>query len=96
MSSFPFDIDIMVEIFRQHDVARAGIFGSFARGEATDQSDIDFLVEFSKKKSLLQLVAFERELSHALGRKVDVQTKAAISPYLRDRILQDLRIVYES
>jgi len=73
-----------------------GVFGSMARGEATEQSDIDLLVKFSKRKSLLALVRLERELSAALGRKVDLLTEAAISPYLRDRIKREIRVIYEA
>jgi len=73
-----------------------GIFGSMARGEATDKSDIDLLVKFSKRKSLLALVKLERELSTILGRKVDLLTEAAISPYLRERIMHDLQVIYEA
>ena len=44
---------------------------------------------------MLAVVRLERELSEALGRKVDLLTEAAISPYLRERILKDMRVVYE-
>jgi len=71
-----------------------GVFGSLARGEARNESDIDLLVRFSKPKSLLAIVRLERELSEALGRKVDLLTEGAISPYLRDRILREMRVVY--
>ena len=96
MSAFPFDTDKLIEVCRQNDVAMVGVFGSTARGEAGEQSDIDLLVEFSKPKSLLKLVALERQLSTALGKKVEVLTEAAISPYLRDRIKCDLRVIYEA
>jgi len=96
MTTLPFDANKLIEICRQNDVAMLGVFGSAARGEATDQSDIDLLVEFSKRKSLLNLVALERQLSAALGKKVDLLTEAAISPYLRDRIKRDLRVIYEA
>jgi hypothetical protein len=46
-----------------------GVFGSTVRGEARKDSDIDLLVRFSKRKSLLAVVRLERELSEALGRK---------------------------
>lgn len=71
-----------------------GIFGSMARGETKHGSDIDLLVRFSKRKSLLAVVRLERELSEALGRKVDLLTEGALSPYLRDRILNEMRVVY--
>jgi len=95
MAALPFDISKLIEICRQNDVAKIGIFGSMARGEATDQSDIDLVVYFSKRRSLLALVALERQLPTALGRKVDLLTEAAISPYLRDRIKRELRLIYE-
>ncbi len=96
MRAFPFDTDKLIRICQQNDVAMVGVFGSMARGEATKQSDIDLLVKFSKRKSLLALVRLERELSAALGRKVDLLTEAAISPYLRDRIKQEVRVIYEA
>jgi hypothetical protein len=79
-TTLPFDTDELIEIRRQNDVSKLGVFGSVARGQATDQSDVDLLVYFSKPKSLLALVALERQISTALGRKVDLLTEAAISP----------------
>jgi len=73
-----------------------GHFGSMARGEATAQSDIDLLVKFAKRKSLLALVRLERDLSSALGRKVDLLTETTINPYLRERILGELQVIYEA
>jgi hypothetical protein len=71
-----------------------GVFGSTVRGEAGKDSDIDLLVRFSKRKSLLAVVRLERELSEALGRKVDLLTEGALSPYLRERILKEMRVIY--
>ncbi len=96
MNALPFDAAKLIEICRQNDVSKVGIFGSVARGEATAESDIDLLVEFSRRKSLLNLVALERQLSTALGRRVDLLTEAAISPYLRERIKRDLQVIYEA
>ena len=94
--TLPFDTRKLIEICRQNDVAMIGVFGSAARGEATIQSDIDLLVRFSKGKSLLALVALERQISTALGRKVDLLTEAAISPYIRDRVKRELEVIYEA
>lgn len=96
MVSLPFDTDNLFKMCRENDVATPGLFGSTARGEATEQSDIDFLVRFKKRKSLLAVVRFERELSEVLGRKVDLLTESAISPYIRDYVLRDLTIIYDS
>jgi len=96
MFSQLFDMNAIAEICQQNDVTRLGLFGSFIREEATETSDVDLMVEFSKPKSLFALIRLERMLSTALGRKVDLLTKASISPYLRDRILDEIRIIYES
>jgi uncharacterized protein len=94
MTNYPFETQQLIEICRNNDVDMLGIFGSMARGESTDRSDIDLLVKFGKRKSLFAVVALERELSNALGRKVDLLTEAALSPYLRERILADLQVLY--
>ncbi len=96
MKEYLFDIEKLREMCRQNDVAMMGVFGSQSRGEATEESDIDLIVSFTKKKSLLGLVALERQLSEAMGKKVDLLTEAALSPYLRDRILKDMQVIYEA
>lgn len=96
MSISPFDADKLIDICRQNDVVKVGVFGSMARGDASEQSDIDLIVEFSQRKSLLALVALERKISAALGRKVDLLTEAALSPYLRERIMHDLQVIDEA
>ena len=88
--------DKLIKICRQNDIKKLGVFGSVARGEETDQSDIDLLVYFSKRKSLLSVVALERKISESLGRKVDLMTEASISPYLLDKIKKDVKVIYEA
>src|SRR2546423_13855296 len=95
MSAVLFDANALIELCRQNDVAKLERFGSSARGEAREDSDIDLLVEFSKRKSLLALVSLERKMSAVLGRKVDLLIEAAISPYLRQKINRDRRVIYE-
>ena len=93
-TTYPFVVSRMIDICRQNDVSMIGVFGSMARGEAKKESDIDLIVHFSKQKSLLAMVGLERELSEALGRKVDLLTEAAISPYMRESVLKELKVVY--
>ncbi len=85
----------LIEILEKYDAARIGIFGSHARGEAGPDSDLDLLVDFRDTKSLLMLVRIQRELSEALGIKVDLLTPNAISPHLIDRIKAELRVIYQ-
>jgi len=92
----PFDTTALIDICRRNDVEMVGVFGSMARGEQTDRSDIDLLVRFAKPKSLIGVIALEQQLTAALGRAVDLLTDAALSPYLRERILHDVRVLYEA
>ncbi len=85
----------VADICRKNDIAFLGVFGSYARGEARPGSDIDLLARFAKPKNLLELVRIERELGKRLGRRVDLVTEDAISPYLRERIEAEVRPVYE-
>jgi predicted nucleotidyltransferase len=94
MAAYPFDAQKLIEICKANDIAMVGVFGSMARGEATERSDVDLLVRPARPKSLLSLVALEREISNALGRRVDLLTEGALSPYLRDRILSELQVLY--
>lgn len=71
-------------------VVRAGVFGSFARGEATESSDVDFLVEFEDGRTLLDLAGLRLDLCEALGREVDVATPGSLHPGLRERILREV------
>ncbi|MBI2443726.1 MAG: nucleotidyltransferase family protein [Candidatus Magasanikbacteria bacterium] len=80
--------------FKSYGVKRAAVFGSMARGKATRASDVDMLIEFKDKKSLLDLVALELDLAEQYGRKVDMVTYNSLHPLLRDRILKEQRIIY--
>jgi uncharacterized protein len=95
-NTLPFDTVKLIELCRKNDVTKLGVFGSMSRADATDASDIDLLVYFSKRKSLIAHAALQRQMSEALGRKVDLVTEAALSPYLRKDILNQVRVLYET
>ena len=95
MDKFILEKDKLFEICKNEDIQYLGVFGSFARGESNKKSDIDLLVRFSKRKSLLNLVRIEREITTLLGKPVDLVTEAALSPYIRDRVKQELQVLYE-
>jgi len=65
------------------------VFGSIARGDDDEQSDIDLLVEFESGRSLLDHAALWLELQQLLGRKVDVVSDRGIKPRMRDRVLRE-------
>ena len=85
----------IIQMLKKEGAKRVAIFGSYARGEETPESDIDIIVSFSERKSLLDLVRIERELSEALGIKVDLLTEKSISPYLIDTIKAEMKVIYE-
>ena len=70
------------------------IFGSYLRGEATPESDLDIIVEFNQNISLLDLVGFEFDLSDLLGIKVELLTEKSISPYIIDDVLSEAKVIY--
>ena len=79
----------ILQLATQHGARRVRIFGSIIRGTATEGSDIDLLVAFEPDRSLLDLIGFKQDLQDLLGRKVDVVSEGGLSPYLKDRILQE-------
>jgi len=80
-------------VLERYDVKRAAVFGSLVRGEQKEGSDIDILVEFEGEKSLLDLAGLKIELEEALHRKVDVLTYNSLHPLLKDRILQEQKVI---
>jgi len=80
----------IVPILKRNGVVKAGIFGSYARGEATKDSDVDILIKIrSKKFSLFDLVGLEIEIEDKVGRKVDLVEYEVIHPKLKEQILHD-------
>lgn len=84
---------LIIESLKKYDVVRASIFGSIARGEAMENSDIDILVEFKGNKSLLDLVGLKIELEEKLKSKVDVLTYNSIHPLLKSQILNEQVVI---
>ncbi|MBK8045267.1 MAG: nucleotidyltransferase family protein [Haliscomenobacter sp.] len=76
--------------------ARIGVFGSFARGENKDGSDLDILIQFRDRISLLKLVQIEQELSDKLGISIDLMTENSLkNPRLKKYIEKDLITIFE-
>ena len=71
-------------------VKEIGIFGSFARGEEKDTSDLDILVELERPVGLIKFVGLQNYLSDELGEKVDLVTKSALKPRIKKNILSEV------
>ncbi len=76
---------------RAYGVNRLGVFGSFARDEQTDESDVDLLVEFEPgKKSFDNFMSLALFLEETIGRKVELLTPESLSPYIGPHILREV------
>ena len=83
----------IIPILKRHKVKKAGIFGSYARGEQNKKSDVDVLI-LPPKGMGLEFVALALELEEKLHKKVDLLSYRAIHPLLKDYILKDeVRII---
>lgn len=75
---------------KDYNVKTLGIFGSFVRNQQDESSDIDILVDFSQSIGFFKFIALENFLSEILNRKVDLITKNALKPAIREEILSEV------
>lgn len=85
----------LIPLLRKNGVVKSALFGSLVRGDATEKSDIDLLVQFQKGKSLLDLVGLKQEIEEMFHCNADVVTYGSIHPRLRDSILREQEVFYE-
>ena len=82
------------KIFKRLGIKRLGLFGSFVRGEQTHRSDVDILVEFEPgQKSFDNFIQTALLLEELLGRRVELVTLEALSPYIKPHILREVEYV---
>lgn len=81
--------DAILALAARYGARNVRVFGSVARGEATDRSDVDFLVDMDKGRGLFDLGGLLMDLSDAIGRPVDVATVGCLKDRMRDRILRE-------
>ena len=81
------------ELREKYSVNYLGVFGSYIRGEQTEDSDLDILVQFDKKPGMFKYIELEDHLSELLGIKVDLVMKSALKPNIGKRILNEVEAV---
>ena len=84
----------IVSILTRNDAERIAIFGSYARGEAKESSDVDILVRFAQPKTLIQIVQIEDEIKKSIHLNVDLVTEKAVSPHLAGNIHRDEMVIF--
>lgn len=89
------ELNIIREFFRTQPVKKAYLFGSYARGEADEESDIDLMVELDDRVGLFKFVGMQLKLEELLHRKVDLISAKGISRHIQPLIEKDKKLVYE-
>ena len=84
----------IISILVKYGIKKILIFGSYARNEATPNSDLDLIVEFPEGTSLIDHIGIEFELSEALNMKIDLLSQNGISPYIKDQIMKEAVVIY--
>ena len=87
----------IAEYFKTQPVLKAWLFGSYARGEEREDSDVDLLVKFDRRIpiGLFAYLRIHRELEEKLGRKVDLVEEGTLRPAAQSTANRDLRVIYE-
>ena len=90
------DIRNKVEpILKRHRIAKAAVFGSYARGEHKKNSDIDILIEYipETRKTYFDIIDLKNELEEVLEKKVDLVTKGVISSLIKEDVLKEMQVI---
>lgn len=81
------------EMHERFGVIKIGLFGSYARGDAQGDSDIDIAVELSGDRLFRKFFALESYLTNGLNKKVDLGVESALKPLVREQITKEIRYV---
>jgi len=81
----------ILSVADKYGVRNIRVFGSVVRGDVTDGSDIDLLVELESDRSLIDRIAFMQELEKLLGQKVDIVNERALHHLIRDKVMREVR-----
>jgi len=86
----------LAEFCQRHHIQKLSLFGSVLRDDFTEESDVDFLVEFESEyvPGLIRLAGIELELSELIGRKADLRTVRDLSRYFRDEVVESAQVQY--
>ncbi len=90
------DVNVIKDYFRDKPVLRAFLFGSFSRNEASEESDVDILVELDYSKHIgLGFIDMKFDLEEKLHKKVDLVSSNAVSKHILPFVNRDKKLIYE-
>lgn len=89
-------IQIIISTMQSYSPTSIGVFGSMARGDTKENSDIDILYQFKETIGLFKLIKLQQDLEKKLNKKVDLVSRKYINPKLKSYIMSDLKIIYEN
>ncbi|MBZ0316213.1 MAG: nucleotidyltransferase family protein [Anaerolineae bacterium] len=79
----------ILELARKHGAFNVRVFGSVARGEATEDSDVDFLVQFREGTRIWDVIGLQQDLAELLQREVNLSTDETLKEFIRPHALKD-------
>ena len=91
---FTYDKQQLNKMCKENSISYLALFGSYARGEETFESDVDLLIDYSDSKSYFDHVRIERRLEELFNRNVDLVTRRSLHPYIKDYVYNDLKTLY--
>lgn len=86
-------ISTIKPILQKYGVTKSDLFGSYARGDFNDQSDVDILVDIPKGTSLFDLIYLKEDLEKSLAKKVDIVTYRSVNKHVSKYIFENIRQV---
>ena len=79
----------------EYGISKAGIFGSYARNQASEGSDLDLIIDFQKEFGLIKLLNLKLLLEEKLGKKVDIIEYSCLNPDIADSVLKEVIVLYD-
>jgi uncharacterized protein len=78
----------------EYGIVKAAVFGSYARNEQREESDLDLLIEFNKSFDMIQLIHLKNMLEESLGKNIDIVEYCSISPFIKEQVLKEAVTIY--
>jgi predicted nucleotidyltransferase len=94
-SKIPFDVNMLIDFFKNQPVRRVYLFGSYARGDYSQESDVDFLVELERSADLFRFIKIKLQLEFLLQKTVDLISANGLSNRIKPTIDAEKVLIYE-